>query len=264
MCRFLESLLNHSIGRCTLSLPELHIFVDHSGSSLLNQIHHVKHMEKKSEQNKTSDNTSSDKKRTRKNLSKACLSSDSNDKLRQPKILDVLRKAGAVTSQDVPNENSSTLSSKESSAEPSQQHSSDFSEPMVIEISAAAKALKVRDPNSGISRFSAFPFWPYQRLVMRVTYCITKLMAIFLSNLHSISNKYIQCLNEVWFAQSVHLYDLYGWAKLIMSETFKTTNIYHERTLSFPIYVEQGILPTLSIWRFRNFCVKEIMHPAFL
>lgn len=142
MCRFLESLLNYSIGRCTLSLPELHIYVDHSGSSLLNQIHHVKHVEKKSDQNKTSDNTSSDKKRTRKKLSKACLRSDSNDKLRQPTILDVLRKAGAVTSQDVPNENSSTLSSKESSAEPSQQHPSDFSEPMVIEISAAAKALE--------------------------------------------------------------------------------------------------------------------------
>lgn len=140
-CRFLETLLNYSIGRSTLSLPELHIYVNHSGSSLLNPIYHVRHMEKKSEQNKMNDNTSSNKK-TRKKLSKVRKSFDSNETLRQPTIMEALRKVGAVTSQDVPNENSPGLSSKDSSAEPSQQHRSDSSEPIVIEISAAFKALE--------------------------------------------------------------------------------------------------------------------------
>ncbi|PON88034.1 Fanconi anaemia protein FANCD [Trema orientale] len=139
---FLESLLNYHIGRCTLSLPELHIYMDYSGSSMLNRPHLVKHVEKKSEQNKTNDGTPSDKKRTRKNLSKACTSSDSNEKLRQPTIIDVFRKAGVITSQDAPNENSSGLSSKERSTESSEQQPSDCNEPMVVEITSVAKALE--------------------------------------------------------------------------------------------------------------------------
>ncbi|XP_062107055.1 uncharacterized protein LOC133818291 [Humulus lupulus] len=140
---FLEGLLNHYIRRNTLSLPELHIYLDHSGSSLLNQqSHQVKHVEKKSEQNKTNDEIPSDKKRTRKNLSKACTSSDSNEKLRQPTIIDVYRKAGAITSQDVPNETSSGLYSKERSAESSEQQPHDSNEPMVVDICSVAKALE--------------------------------------------------------------------------------------------------------------------------
>ena len=116
--------------------------MDFSGSSLLNQPSQVKHAEKKSEQNKTNDNTPSHKKRTRKNLSKACTSSDSNEKLRQPTIIDVFKKAGAITSQDVPNENSTGLSSKERSTESSEQQASDSIEPMVVEITSVAKALE--------------------------------------------------------------------------------------------------------------------------
>ncbi|KAM6572236.1 hypothetical protein CsatA_016316 [Cannabis sativa] len=140
---FLEGLLNHYIGRYTLSLPELHIYLDHSGSSLLNpQSHQVKHVEKKREHNKTNVEIPSDKKRTRKNLSKACTSSDSNEKLRQPTIIDVYRKAGAITSQDMPNETSSGLSSKERSTESSEQRPHDSNEPVVVDISSVAKALE--------------------------------------------------------------------------------------------------------------------------
>lgn len=135
--------MNHYIGRNTLSLPELHIYLDHSESSLLNQQpHQVRHVEKKSEQNKANDEIPSDKKRTRKNLSKACTSSDSNEKLRQPTIIDVYRKAGHVTSQDVPNETSSGLSLKERSIEFSEQQPHDSIEPMVVDISIVAKALE--------------------------------------------------------------------------------------------------------------------------
>ncbi|EXC35014.1 hypothetical protein L484_017715 [Morus notabilis] len=160
---FLETLLNYSIGRSTISLPELHIYVNHSGSSLLNPIYHVRHMEKKSEQNKMNDNTSSNKK-TRKKLSKASTSYDSNDKLRQPTIMEALRKAGAVTSEDVPNENSPGLSSKGSSAESSQQHRSDSSEPIVIEISAAVKALESQRSKFRCLQVQCLSIWAHSKV----------------------------------------------------------------------------------------------------
>lgn len=141
-CRFLESLLNYSVDQCALSLPELHFFVDHCGSVLLNQPYYVGHVDKKNGHKKTHDTTSMDCKSTRKKISKAITSSDTNGKLRQPTIMDALKKAGAVTSQEVPNDNSSNLSSKAKSAESSQKHPCDSHEPMVVEISAVAKALE--------------------------------------------------------------------------------------------------------------------------
>ena len=141
-CRFLESLLNYSVDQCALSLPELHLYVDHWGSVLLNQPYYVGHMDKKNGHKKTLDSTSTNCKRTRKKIPRAITSSDANGKLCQPTILDVLKKAGAVTSQEVLNDNSSNLSSNAKSAESSQQHPCDSHEPMVVEISAVAKALE--------------------------------------------------------------------------------------------------------------------------
>ncbi|KAL5581637.1 hypothetical protein UlMin_014079 [Ulmus minor] len=139
---FLESLLNYSVEKCSLSLPELHLYLDHSGSSMSNQPHHARHVEKKNEPKKTNDNTFSDNKRTHKKLSRASKNSDSDDKLRQPKIKDVLRKSGVIKSQDEP-ENSSDLSSKSRSSESSEQHPYDSSDP-VVEISAVAKSLEAQ------------------------------------------------------------------------------------------------------------------------
>ncbi|KAF3445135.1 hypothetical protein FNV43_RR14828 [Rhamnella rubrinervis] len=138
---FLESLLNYSVDQCALSLPELHLYVDHCGSGLLNQLYYVGHVDKKNSHKKTHVTTSTDCKRTRKKISKAITSSDTNGKLRQPTILDVLKKAGAVTSQEVPNDSSSNLSSRAKSAKSSQQHPCNSHEP-VVEISAVAKALE--------------------------------------------------------------------------------------------------------------------------
>lgn len=140
-CRFLESLLNFSIGRCNISLPELHMYVDHSGPSNLNQGHHTRHVEKKSALSTENDTNSSDKKRTRKKLTKTCSSSDSSEKLKQPTIFEMLKKAGATISQDVPSENSSGLSPKTRS-ESSEQYPHGSNEPTVVEISAVSKALE--------------------------------------------------------------------------------------------------------------------------
>ncbi|XP_048327057.2 uncharacterized protein LOC107405260 isoform X1 [Ziziphus jujuba] len=138
---FLESLLNYFLQRCALSLPELHLYVDHCGSVLLKQPQ-VGHVEKKNVHKKTHDDALSDSKRKRKKISNALTSSDSKGKLRQPTILDVLKKPGASTSQEMPNGNSSDLTSKANSVEPSQQHPCGSDEQVVVEISAVAKALE--------------------------------------------------------------------------------------------------------------------------
>lgn len=142
-CRFLESLLNYCIDRSSISLPELQLCVDPCGSSLSNQTHLVGFMEKKNEHKKSQVKISSDNKRTYGKISKTSASSDVADgKLRQPKILDVLKKAGAMKSQELPNDYPSCLSSKGTSAESSEQHSCSSNDLMVAEISAPAKALE--------------------------------------------------------------------------------------------------------------------------
>lgn len=134
--------MNYFVDRCALSLPELHLSVDHCGSVLLDQPHQAGHVEKKNVLKKKHDIASSDSKRKRKKIPKAMTTSDTNGKLRQPTISDVLKKAGASTSREVPNENSSDLSSKAKSFESSQQHPCGSNEPVVVEISAVAKALE--------------------------------------------------------------------------------------------------------------------------
>ncbi|PIA39633.1 hypothetical protein AQUCO_02600232v1 [Aquilegia coerulea] len=130
---FLESLLNTSLKLHPLPLPELHLFMEHSGSSY-GKPNLLGHMEKKNEKRTISQSTSSDKKLKR----KSSTISD-NGKLKQPTILDVLRRAGAL-SQEVPSERSSDQLSKGSASQHEEKFpDSDDSE--YIEISAADKIL---------------------------------------------------------------------------------------------------------------------------
>ncbi|KAA8544885.1 hypothetical protein F0562_019717 [Nyssa sinensis] len=115
---FLESLLNNSLKQYPLSLPELYPHAEHSASSFLSQPGYARIIERKSEDMKTNDSASPNKKRKNRKISKAATSSVVNGKLRQPTIVDVLRKAGAITSQELLNEDSSGLSSKGSTSEP--------------------------------------------------------------------------------------------------------------------------------------------------
>lgn len=143
-CRFLESLLNYYVDQCSLSLPELHLCMDHCGSVMLNQPSHLSHVNKKNGHKRSQDTTLSDSKKTRKKISKSMTSSDTNEKCRQPTILEVLKKVGAATSQEVPNDNASSLSSNAKSAELSKQHSCDSHAPVEVEISAVTKALETQ------------------------------------------------------------------------------------------------------------------------
>ncbi|XP_057476207.1 uncharacterized protein LOC130764144 isoform X1 [Actinidia eriantha] len=140
---FLESLLNNYLKQHSISLPDLYPHMDNSASSLLNQPNYAGDSEK-SEYMKTNDSSFPKKKRENGRTSKASTSSDVNGKFRQPTIVDALRKAGAITSQEVSNEDSSGMSLKDSTAEPEAHNDSDASENVNVEISAAAKVLEAQ------------------------------------------------------------------------------------------------------------------------
>lgn len=137
----MESLLNNCIKCHPLSLPELHLDVEHSGTSLLNQANNMMHAEKKNEHKKKLDNISSNK-RKHKKMSTADTSSDKNRKLQQPTILDVLMKAG--TSQEVLKEDSLSQSLRGQTSNSQDQDSHNFTEPTVLDVSAATKALEAQ------------------------------------------------------------------------------------------------------------------------
>ncbi|KAH7661696.1 fanconi anemia group D2 protein [Dioscorea alata] len=93
----LESLLNACLKYHQLTLPELHCNLDHSGTPF-SKINHSKQRETKNDQ--------SLKKRKHKDLT-ASEKLDPYGNLRQPTIVETLKKAGAVISQEVENRSSS-------------------------------------------------------------------------------------------------------------------------------------------------------------
>lgn len=143
-CRFLESLLNNCLEKYSLPLPELHPYADINRSSLLNQPHHMGHIEKKLKHKKTQEDISPSSTRRNNKTSKASTTSDTKGKLHQPTLFDVLEKAGVLTGQEVPNEDSSSLTTKGRSCESSQKHPCDSNEAAITEISSVAKALEAQ------------------------------------------------------------------------------------------------------------------------
>lgn len=138
----MEILLDNAIEQHPILLPELHCYVDHFGSSLLNHSNHMGLVEKNNRQ-KTQECTLPKSNRRGKKISKAS-STDTNGKLRQPTILDVLKKAGAMTSQEVSNTESSGLISQGSSSKSQDQYHCDPDKLVTIEVSPAATALETQ------------------------------------------------------------------------------------------------------------------------
>ncbi|XP_017979142.1 PREDICTED: Fanconi anemia group D2 protein isoform X5 [Theobroma cacao] len=133
---FLESLLNHSIRMCPVVLPQLHLQVEHCGSTLINQPNHVGNMEKKNEPKMTHECTSPNKRKHKKIAKTSTPGTDG--KLHQPTLMDVLRKAGVETSQEMTNE----VSSKERTSASVDRQSHVFNESVLIEVSPPAQALE--------------------------------------------------------------------------------------------------------------------------
>ncbi|KAG2717749.1 hypothetical protein I3760_03G190400 [Carya illinoinensis] len=164
---YLEILLNNSIEQHSILLPELHCYVDHFGSPLLNHSNHTGHVEKNNQQ-KTQECTLPKSNRRGKKISKAS-SSDTNRKLQQPTILDVLKKAGTMTSQEVTNMESSGLISQGSSSKSQDQYLCDPDKLVTIDVSPVAKALETQRYKFrpllvqcfSILRFSELPLFLY-------------------------------------------------------------------------------------------------------
>ncbi|KAA3459176.1 Fanconi anemia group D2 protein-like protein [Gossypium australe] len=137
LCRFLESLLSHSIRICPVTLPQLHLRVEHCGSAFINQPNHVGNKEKKNEPKMTPESTSPNKRKHKKISKTSATGTDGN--LHQQTLFDVLRKAGAMTSQEVPDK----VSSKDMATSASVDHNSHvFNESVLIEVSPVSQALE--------------------------------------------------------------------------------------------------------------------------
>ncbi|XP_052489743.1 uncharacterized protein LOC105802319 isoform X1 [Gossypium raimondii] len=134
---FLESLLSHSIKMCPVTLPQLHLRVEHCGSAFINQPNHVGNKEKKNEPKMTPKSASPYKRKHKKISKTSATGTDGN--LHQQTLFDVLRKAGAVTSQEVPDK----VSSKDMATSASVDHNSHvFNESVLIEVSPVSQALE--------------------------------------------------------------------------------------------------------------------------
>ncbi|KAJ9185042.1 hypothetical protein P3X46_004717 [Hevea brasiliensis] len=136
---FLESLLNNSIQCHPMSLPDVHLHVQHSGASLLDNAYDMVHAENKNKHKKTHDTTSPNKRQHQKVSTPSI--SGTNRKLQQPTIFDVLRKGRAITSQQVLHEDSSGQSLKllnSTDQEP------DAIEQKILEVPGATKALNAQ------------------------------------------------------------------------------------------------------------------------
>lgn len=138
-CRFLESLLNNSIRSHPMSLPELHLHVQHSGTSLFDNAYDMMHAEINNKHKKTHDTISPNKNRHNKVSTQS--SSGTNRKLQQPTIFEMLRKGGAVSSKQLVHEDSSGQPLKSLN---SADQESDSTEQLILEVPAASKALNAQ------------------------------------------------------------------------------------------------------------------------
>ncbi|KAE8685890.1 putative UDP-glucosyl transferase 71C4 [Hibiscus syriacus] len=124
-------------GECGCVLPQLHLQMEHCGSTLINQPTYVGTKEKKNGPKVTLECTSPNKRKNKK-ISKTS-TTGAEGKLRQVTLLDVLKKAGAVTSQEDPDE----VSSKDMATSASMDHHLHaFNESVLIEVSPVSQDLE--------------------------------------------------------------------------------------------------------------------------
>lgn len=146
------------------------------------------HMEKKNEHIKTYDSASQDKKRRHKKISKASTISDTNCKLHQPTILDVLRKSGNLTSQGVLTEDALSTVSNSSKFGSVDETSCGSNEPVIVEVSALAKVLETQRFKFRPLLFPCLSILTFSKVCLlccncSVFVCITFVLFIFLKHL---------------------------------------------------------------------------------
>ncbi|RZC45948.1 hypothetical protein C5167_038896 [Papaver somniferum] len=128
---FLECLLNTSLKLYPVSLPELHLLPEHHGSSYFSKPSFLGNKDSKSDNKRISESTQTISSGKRKKL-KNIVTSDNSQTLRQPTIMDVLRKAGVTISQEGPKSRSSDPSYKGTESQSEELFNNDPNSPVDI------------------------------------------------------------------------------------------------------------------------------------
>ncbi|KAI3939421.1 hypothetical protein MKW98_022289 [Papaver atlanticum] len=128
---FLESLLNTSLKLYPVSLPELHLLPEHHGSSYFSKPSFLGNKDSKSDNKRISESTQTTSSGKRKKL-KNIVTSDNSQTLRQPTIIDVLRKAGVTISQEGSKSRSSDPSYKGTESQSEELFNNDPNSPVDI------------------------------------------------------------------------------------------------------------------------------------
>ncbi|KAG8391040.1 hypothetical protein BUALT_Bualt01G0146600 [Buddleja alternifolia] len=140
---FIECLLDNYLRQYTVHLPELY---PHLEPSPFVELDCMGDLEKTSQRLKGSESISQHKKRNRGKSSTPSANSNTEEKLRQPTIVGIWRKAGAIPSQEALEENLSVMSSKTRLSESTRNQADDNCNiPQNIEISAPAKCLEAQN-----------------------------------------------------------------------------------------------------------------------
>ncbi|XP_071936752.1 uncharacterized protein [Coffea arabica] len=137
---FLESLINESLKKYPLCLPELYPCMETLSSSQ----YQMGDLEKKSELIQENRSVSQKSKRNIRKTSKVSKSSTVDDKLKQPTIIEMLKKAGSITSQEILNEDSSGKMPKGSMCEDGKKDAPDSDIIRIVEIFEAVKKVEAQ------------------------------------------------------------------------------------------------------------------------
>lgn len=140
-CRFLESLLNESLKQCPQSLPDLY---PHLEPLTLSQLNQMGELERKSELTQENRSISQNGKRNSRKMSKPSERLTTDGNLKQPTIIQMLKKAGAVTSQGLGNEDSPGMVSKCSTGEDTEKRAHESDVVPSIEVSESVKMVEAQ------------------------------------------------------------------------------------------------------------------------
>ncbi|GFP99763.1 fanconi anemia group d2 protein homolog [Phtheirospermum japonicum] len=138
---FVECLLDNILKKHPVLLPELYRNWE---LSPVIEFGHVKDSENMSQALKESRSISQNRKRNRGKSSLPSVNSNSEEKLKQPTIVDVWRKAGSIPSQEAPKEDVSVMSSKTTQSESEGNQADNSNIPQDAEISAPLKCLEAQ------------------------------------------------------------------------------------------------------------------------
>ncbi|KAH0733267.1 hypothetical protein KY289_004455 [Solanum tuberosum] len=185
---FLESLLNISLKQCSFSLPELQ---PHPESLSLNQLDHNRDQEMKNENGNGNVGLSQKKKKEKKN-SQASLT---DGKLRQPTIMDVLRKAGAVPTQE-PSTGPSGTCSKGSAPEPSVNQPRNINMSANVDVSTAVEHVEAQRHKFRPLLLDCFAILAFQK---------SRGNATLWTNSHNITLIPYSCDQLICFIANLHL-----------------------------------------------------------